>query len=129
MNKGERLIGASEKIYMQGSINSVTVKPILCHEHESNVALPLFATDDRLKLKKDDMLRLFAKTGEVYVVYEFGWNDKTKVCLVKIRLRFECMRAKSNQVSKPTLGRSRSGKQKLCSVKEIISRTKIHSFI
>ena len=72
MNKGERLVGASENFYMQGSIDSVAVKLILRHEHESNVALSLFATDDRLKLKEDKMLRLFAKTGEVYVVYDFG---------------------------------------------------------
>ena len=72
MNKGERLVGASENFYMQGSIDSVAVKLILRHEHESNVALSLFATDDRLKLKEDDMLCLFAKTGEVYVVYDFG---------------------------------------------------------
>ena len=84
MNKGERLVGASENFYMQGSIDCVVVELILRREHESNVALSLFAPDDRLKLKEDDMLSLFAKTGEVYVVYEFGWNDKTKVCSVKI---------------------------------------------
>ena len=35
MNKGERLVGASEKFYMQGSIDSVAVELILRHEHES----------------------------------------------------------------------------------------------
>ena len=82
MNKGDRLVGASENFYMQGSIDSVAVELTLRHEHDSNVALSLFATDDQLKLKEDKMLNLFAKTGEVYVVYEFGWNNKTKVCSV-----------------------------------------------
>ena len=115
MNKGERLVGASEKFYMQGSIDSVAVKPILCHEHESNVAWSLFATDDWLKdcvsfrcLFDNEMIYLFAKTGEVYEVYEFGWNDKTKVCFSwkydcvgkfpASTLQFECKRA--NSISK-----------------------------
>ena len=75
-------MGASENFYMQGSIDGVVVEPILRREHDLNVALSLFATDDQLKLKEDKMLNLFAKTGEVYVVYEFGWNNKTKVCSV-----------------------------------------------
>ena len=49
MNKGERLVGASENFYMQGSIDSVMVEPILRREHDSNVALSLFATDNQLK--------------------------------------------------------------------------------
>ena len=73
---------------MQGSIDSVAVELILRHEHESNVALSLFATDDRLKLKEDEMLSLFAKTGEVYVVCEFGWNNKMKVLL---RWKVSCL--------------------------------------
>ena len=101
---------------MQGSINSVAVEQILRHEHESSVAWSLFASDDRLKdcfsfgcLFDNQTFYLFAKTGEVFEVHEFGWNNKTKVCFSwkydcvgtfpASTVQFECKRA----ISSPSL--------------------------
>ena len=116
-NEGERLVGASEKLYIcRGASIVPRSNQFLRHEHESSVAWSLFASDDRLKdcfsfgcLFDDQTFYLFAKTGEVFEVHEFGWNDKTKVCFSwkydcvgtfpASTVQFECKRA----ISSPSL--------------------------